>query len=117
MSSQIVGQKMSTELTDLIMSNATLKIVGKNAVKSLQQMGANIDMPLGILKKIPKYEFYIHNKDTDTPAVLIHAPDFLVKQRDEPSWFYLSEKEKKELLWYFVKESGYYVKVEPDRGA
>lgn len=106
MSSQIVGQKMSAELTDLIMSNATLKVVGKNAIKSLKAMGANIDIPLDMLKKIPKYEFYIHNKDTEKKAVLIHAPDFLVRQRDEPSWFYLSKKETQELLWYFVKESG-----------
>lgn len=111
MSSQIVGQKMNTELTDIIMSNATLKIVGKNAVKSLKAMGANMDIPLQQLKKIPKYQFYIHNKDTNRPAQLIKSPDFLVKQKDEPSYFYLSKKDQIALLEYFVHESGYYVHV------
>ena len=111
MSSQIVGQNMSRELTDIIMSNATLKVVGKNAIKSLREMGANIDIPLEKLKKIPNYEFYIHNKDTNKTARLVRSPDFLVKRSGEPSYFYLSKKEKEELLRYFVEESGYYKKV------
>jgi len=115
MSSQRVGQKMSRDLTDTIMSNSTLKIVGKNAVKSLREMGVNIDVPLEELKKIPKYQFYIHNKDTNKSAVLIKSPDFLVKQKDEPSYFYLSKKEQQKLLRYFVKESGYYVKVSEEQ--
>lgn len=111
MSSQIVGQKMNREMTDMILSNTTLKIVGKNAIKSLREMGANIDIHVDDLKKIPKYQFYVHNKDTNKAAELIKPPDFLVRQADEPSYFYLSKKKVKELLWYFVKDSGYYVPV------
>jgi len=111
LSQQIVGQKMSRELTDIIMSNATIKVVGKNAVKSLREMGANINIPLEELKKIPKYEFYIHNKDNEKPAILIKSPDFLVKESDEPSFFYLSKKRRKSLLKYFVYKSGYYIKA------
>lgn len=112
MSSQIVGQKMSRELTDIIMSNATLKIVGKNAIKSLREMGANIDIPVDELKKIPKYQFYIHNKDTNQVAPLVKSWDFLVREHDEPSYFYQSKEEFQRLLEYFVYESGYYVQME-----
>lgn len=94
------------------MSNATLKIVGKNAIKSLKTMGANIDIPIEQLKKIPQYEFYIHNKDTKYPAQLFSSYDFLVKESDEPSWFYSSKKEFMELLRYFVKESNFYNRFE-----
>jgi len=111
MSAQIVGQNMSRELTDIIMSNTSLKIVGKNAVKSLREMGVNIDIPLDKLKKIPKYEFYIHNKDANKTAQCVKAPDFLVKRPGEPSYFYLSKEEQTNLLRYFAKESGYYQKI------
>ena len=117
MSSQIVGQNMSRELTEIILSNATLKIVGKNAVKSLREMGANIDIPLEKLKKIPNYEFYIHNKDTNKAAQLIKSPDFLVKRVGEPSYFYLSNNQKKDLLQYFIQDSGYYNKIVPEEMA
>lgn len=109
---QVVGQEMPASLMDIILSNASLKIVGKNAKKSLEAMGANIDIPLEQLKKIPKYEFYVHNKDKEYPALLMKSPSFLVKQQDEYNQFYMSDEEKKELLRYMVYESGYYKKID-----
>lgn len=108
---QVVGQEMSTSLMDIILSNANLKVVGKNARKSLEAMGANIDIPLEKLKRIPKYEFYVHNKDKDYPALLMKSPDFLVNKPHQYNQFYMSEAEKKKLLEYFVYESGYYKKI------
>lgn len=111
LSHQIVGQKMNAELTDMIISNSTLKIVGKNAKKSLETMGANIDIPIEQLKKIPKYEFYVHNKDSEKPAVLMKSPDFLVTSANKKNRFYMSPQDKTDLLWYFVNESEYYREI------
>lgn len=108
---QVVGQGMSTSLMNIILSNSNLKIVGKNAKKSLETMGANIDIPITQLKKIPKYEFYVHNKDKNYPAILMKSPDFLVRKPDQYNQFYMSDDEKKNLMNYFIFESGYYKKI------
>ena len=110
---QVVGQEMSSSLTDIILSNANLKIAGRNAAKSLEKMGTNMNVPIADLKKIPKYEFFIHNKDSLKPAILMKVPDFLVQRRNRPNRFYMSEDEKQELLWYFVRKSGIYRKIDP----
>ena len=70
LSTQRVGQGMSRELTADIMANCTIKTVRKNAIETLQKMQLNIDIPLDKLKKISKYERYVHNSDTDVPARL-----------------------------------------------
>lgn len=62
-STQIVGQNMSTEQTELLMANSTLKVVAKNSDKSLRAMSKNIGIDMDTLNEIPNYAFYLHNKD------------------------------------------------------
>lgn len=95
LSHQVVGMKMSSDLTNILMSNCTIKIVGKNAKKSLEVMAANIDLPVTRLMKIPKYQFYVHNKDSEYPAVLMKVPDFLVHSPHKHNPFYMTEKQFK----------------------
>jgi len=105
---QVIGQKMNTEMRNIILGNTTIKIVDKNGHATLDAMSKEIDIGLDKLKKIPKYSFYIHNKDSQRPAYQINSPDFLV---GENSRFYMSDKEKRKLLKYFMEESGYYVRI------
>ncbi|MFN7117657.1 MAG: hypothetical protein ACK4TA_12720, partial [Saprospiraceae bacterium] len=56
------------------------------------------------------YSFYVHNRqdDRNTKPFLLRSKPLLLNQ-DSP--FYMTKEERMQLLWYFVEESGYYIKA------
>lgn len=105
--SQVVGQNMSTQLKDLIMSNTSVKVVGSNGVSSLKALSAEIGVELDELKKLKKYHFYI--KSGDKKPFVVKTPSFLVNQRSK---FYLKPKERQILKDHLMNRTGYYKPLE-----
>jgi len=101
--SQIVGQRMSSEMKDLVISNTSVKIVGSNGATSLKVLSPEIDISLDELKQLKEYHFYI--KSGSKPAFMVRTPSFLVSQRSK---FYLNAKDKQILKDYQLNRTGYY---------
>ncbi|MFN7119907.1 MAG: type IV secretory system conjugative DNA transfer family protein [Saprospiraceae bacterium] len=109
---QIVGHKMSTDMEKIVMGNTAIKMMGKNEASSYEAFSKNTGIPTEELQKLEDFTFYVHNRQDKATkrSFQFLSPPFLVDQTSE---FYMSAEARKHLLWWFVNESGYYVKVSP----
>jgi Helicase HerA, central domain len=114
MAQQYAGQGMDSDFLDSILTNTTLKIIGSNDPSTFRQLSRSTGISENELKDLPKYSFYVFNRDAKAKAAQKYfqtqVPDVLVDV--ENTAFYLDKTEYKALLEHLVFRSGQYRKDE-----
>lgn len=97
LASQVVGQNMSSQLTNIVLSNTAVKLIGYNGDKSLKIMSNETGAPLEELKKLTVGRFFCKLKQPKkhTEAFSFKAPTHLIGARNSADPIKWREQKRK----------------------
>lgn len=99
LANQFIGQEMSREFTQKLLSNTNVKLVGKNDANTLSTMAKSLNMKVETLQEMKKFSFALQCGERDVFTIKI--PDYLVRRSKR---FYLSESHSKKMRDWQLKK-------------
>lgn len=103
---QSLGQIPDTTLRKTIMVNTGLKVVGLTDYQDRSAFAKEISVPVEEMERLRPLQFYLKRNDGRHTA-------FKFNTNHLSKLYYITKKEKKELLHWLVYKSGQYIPVQP----